>query len=96
MQIKNLKELQKLIQLCRRTGVESIELGQLKLTLSKSFMENELQNQTQPKRQKASPPSVQTSDAAGSLADDFNFDDLTDEQKLLWSAGLPETTNENN
>lgn len=79
MKIENLKELQQLIQLCRKTGVESIKVDNIELHLG-----------VQPtirKRQTVARPST-SQYAPGGITEDVRIttDGLTDEQLLFYSA----------
>lgn len=80
MDIKNLKDLKKLIQLCRTTGVEAIELGTLKMNLGPTPVIY--------KQYKTKPIEVTTQTTLGEIDENVKIptDQLTEEQLLMWSA----------
>ncbi len=79
--LPNLKDLDKLIALCRRRGITSIEFDGLKLTLG------------EPKpisRRRSRNTSKTHEDAPGSQSDlQIESDTPGHEEMLYWSAGLP-------
>jgi hypothetical protein len=89
MKIDNIKQLQKVIQLCRKLGVDALEIDNVKFNLGAA-----------PKRQRRieeevfSPEAniripqynpIVTDDTEGT-ADIIKTDELTQEQLLMWSA----------
>lgn len=87
MKIENLKDLQKLIQLCRKLGVDAFEVGDIKMNLG-----------PEPIKYKASPKqTVQAALAPGGITEDTKIetDVLTAEQMLFWSSQGPETITDN-
>jgi hypothetical protein len=83
MKVENLKDLKKLIQLCRQLGVDAFEVGEIKFNLG---------SLPQPIRQsKAVKTTITPTLAPGGITDDTKiptseWDTMTDEQKLFWSA----------
>lgn len=83
MQIENLRDLKKLIQLCRLTGVEAIEIGDIKMnlgptpTIIRSTKLKSEPNQT-----------FTTPYAPGGITAEIQIptDGITEEQMLFWSA----------
>lgn len=78
MDISNLKELDKLISLCRKRGVKSIQIDNLAIELSDSTPATK-RNSTSTKRQ------LQDLDAPDAAQEKFITDSLTKEQLLNWS-----------
>lgn len=76
MDLPNLKELSKLIALCRKQGVKTVRVGELELTLDEHF---EKGGRVSTKKESNS----STNEAAGGNPE---WDRLTDEEKLFWSA----------
>jgi hypothetical protein len=72
MTLPDLKQLNKLIALCRKQGIKTIKMGELELTLSE-----EAPVKASRASRKAEPESVQGEIDA--------FDSLSDEEKLFWS-----------
>lgn len=75
MTLPDLKQLNKLIALCRKQGIKTIKMGELELTLSEDAPVKT--GRAARKAAKAEPESVQGEIDA--------FDTLTDEEKLFWS-----------
>lgn len=69
MNIPDLKQLDKLVQLCRKRGVKVIKIDNMELTLSDEAPTKSKKKQELP----AGTPSI------------FESDSLTDEQLLQWS-----------
>ena len=78
MTINSLKELDKLIQLCRRRGVESIRVDGIEFHLG--------QEPTTQKRIRKTSANNQVN-TAGDVSTIDTPDELTPEQLLMWSAG---------
>ena len=74
MELPDLKQLDRLIALCRKRGVETVKIGELELTLSE--------------RTPVKPKKASDGQAAQADADDWEklLEDLPYEQKLAWSA----------
>lgn len=70
MQLPDLKQLDKLVQLCRKRGVKVIRLGEMELTLS-----DEAPTKSSKKSQEATAQSPSI----------FETDSLTEQQLLEWS-----------
>jgi len=86
MQIKDVKDLRKIIQLCRQTGVYKIKVDNVELELGsepyKQPRTPSLQEQT------INPWAMNYSPGVNVSTDDVkipSFDDLTEEQKLFYS-----------
>lgn len=80
MKIENAKDLQALIKLCRKHGVESIEVDGVKLTLSPDAF------QTKPQRKRRVKQEL-TSDGTIDVSDIIDVpEELTPEQLLFYSA----------
>ncbi len=74
MQLPDLKELDKLIALCRKRGVSVVKMGELELTLSDSAPASKPRGKAAKKAHEAP-------------GDPESFDLLSDEEKLFWSVG---------
>lgn len=88
MKIENLKELQKLVKLCRKLGIENIEVDGVKLQLAEL---------PKPLRRQGKSQSIPIGDNVGSLTetDKIDIPQLTDEQLLFWSvAAQPDPASE--
>ena len=83
MKIENIKELQKVIQLCRKQGIESFEIGDIKFTLGSLPKEEVLRDVANdfPEASLKVPEFSPTS-----KPDTIKTDELTPEQLLMWSA----------
>lgn len=80
MTLPELKQLDKIIQLCRKRGVKTIKIDNVELTLSEDAP------QTNYKRRKAS---KDEKDTENSLLDDtLEPAQLTEDQLLFWSSGV--------
>lgn len=92
MKIENLKEFNALVKACRKLGVASIEVGELKITLSPSFDASWMQPvhlKDSAKTQPYSPDAdvkVPTYDGPITDVEPPKTEELTDEQKMFWSA----------
>ncbi len=80
MKIDNLKDLQRLIQLCRKLGVDAIEVDNVKMNLG-----------SKPERIRTSTASKvhstqSTVYAPGGITEDTEVPSLTNDQLLFWSA----------
>jgi len=89
MKIESLKDLQKLIQLCRKMGVEAFEVGEIKMSLG-----------PEPAKYKATAiykQTLQKTLAPGGITEDVTIptDLLTDEQLLFWSAQGSDASTDN-
>lgn len=73
MKIENLKDLNKLIQLCRKTGVEAITVDGIELKLGNDPIK----------------PSKRVSNRPNYEQDTVKTDELTPEQMLFWSSQGP-------
>ncbi len=91
MTISNLKDLQKLIALCRRTGVQQVRVDGIEL-----FLTDEPQRYQRPSKATKTQENVTSGIAPGGVTEDTkiavasDWDLLTDEQKLFYSS-RPET-----
>lgn len=72
MQIPDLKQLDKLIALCRKRGVKTVKIDNMELTLSDEVPEP-------PKTRKSATTAPQT------IPDTFQSDAISDEEMLFWS-----------
>lgn len=91
MVIKDLKELQKLIQLCRKEGIASIEIDNIKLTLgSKPSAYKQPRGTTQvfPEADIKIPQynGITNPNVAQAVADTIETDGLTEEQLMYFSS----------
>ena len=75
MQLPDLKELDKLIALCRKRGVTVVKVGELQLTLSEDAPASKPRGKAAAKK------------AAEAPGEPENFDSLSEEDKLFWSTG---------
>lgn len=75
MAFPDVKQLDKIIQLCRKRGVKSIKIDNVELTLSES----------EPVRHKAS-----AKKASADPSESFESDSPTDDELLFWSVRLPQ------
>lgn len=75
MTLPDLKELDKLIALCRKRGISTIKLGEMELTLSEEA----------PKPTSRKPRNLSTELPITSAP--YNSDSPTEEELLYWSAG---------
>lgn len=84
MTIKDLKDLKKLIQLCRQTGVEAIEVDNVKMNLGPA-------NYKPTTRKTASTKNIEQTYAPGGITADtvIPTSTLTDEELLMWSVEGP-------
>jgi hypothetical protein len=93
MKIENLKELQKLIDLCHKNNIMAIEVDGIKLDLGAKPLKTRRQR-TKPGTVLAVDPITGTQHEVTlkEVADSIATDGLTPEQLLNWSAGsgLPE------
>lgn len=81
MEIKNIKDLEKLIKLCRKLGVDAIEVGNIKMGLGPTPT-----IYTTPKKRK-DVTSVTMPDHSGITENSrIITDELTEEQLLNWSS----------
>ena len=74
MQLPDIKELDKLIALCRKRGITTIKLGELELTLSEDAPVSK------PRGKAAKKPY----EAPG---EPESFDGMSEEDRLFWSSG---------
>lgn len=89
MKLESLQDLKKLIDLCRKTGVETIKVDGLELKLGAVMPDK-------PKRQ--SKQAISTGIAPGGITDNtpITFDGmLTDEEMLFYSAETPASFEQN-
>lgn len=89
MDIKTIKDLDKLLKLCRKNGIETIKLGDIELTLNPNFLSYP---RTEPKARITAPrvlaPGGITEEAQVQVDTEvLTQEELTDEQKLFWSVG---------
>lgn len=90
MKIDTLKDLQKLIQLCRKEGIEAFELGEIKFNLGQKPKATKRLSSIADDFPEASikipqyNPIVEDNTA-------IKTDELTDEQKLMWSVRSEES-----
>ena len=95
MKIENLKELQKVISLCRRLGVEAMEVDGVKFNLgSESRTIRKLQivaDDFSEANLKVPKPNLITQSVQETVADVIKTDGLTDEQLLFYSSRSDET-----
>ena len=85
MKVDNLKDLQKLIQLCRKTGVEAIEVDGVKMNLGPApFSQKQAKAVT-----KSAPYETFQVHTPGGIIEEIQIptDGLTEEQLLMWSVG---------
>lgn len=83
MNLPDLKQLDKLIALCRKRGIKSVKIDNIELTLSEDAPP------TRTRGKKAN--SVKTSDSSSDTPSEDGWDSLSDEEKLFYSAsGMPE------
>lgn len=78
MKIDSVNDLRKIIELCRKTGVESIKVDNVEIKLGEAPAKPQRASKT------VQPPIF----APGGITDDSqieSFDALTDEQKLFYS-----------
>jgi hypothetical protein len=87
VKIESIKDLEKVIRVCRKTGVDIVKIGDIEIVLDKSF-------KTSPRRVKALKTEVKGIPLPGGIdADtkievpDIQTDELTDEQLMFYSAG---------
>lgn len=87
MTLPDLKELDKLIQLCRKRGIKTVKMGELELTLSEEAP-------AKPSRKAAK--NGFTASVESASGEPEVFDALSDEEKLFWStgAGIPGSPDE--
>lgn len=76
-QLPDLKELQKLIALCRKTGIKTVKIGELELTLSDEVPVSK-------PRGKAAKKAEQTEESK--LSEFDSWEALSDEDKLFYSS----------
>ncbi len=83
MKVQNLKELQKVIQLCRKLGVEAIELDGIKMNLGpeprKSFKAPKVDQEVFPEESIKVP-------AFTPMPDKIVTDELSEEQLMYYSS----------
>lgn len=75
MTLPDLKELQKLIQLCRKTGIKTVKLGELELTLADEAPVSKPRGKAAKKQEEEAKPGVYDS-----------WEALSDEDKLFYSS----------
>lgn len=85
MKIDSFKELQKLIKLCRTTGIEAIEIEGLKMNLGPTPT---IIKQTKRSKSVAEDQIIPPTLAPGGITEEVTIptNGLTDEQLLYWSA----------
>jgi hypothetical protein len=83
MQVKDINDLEKIIKLCRKTGVESIKIDNIELKLG-----------DQPEKQLLATPAKKTINtstyAPGGITEDSKIEipeQLTEDQLMMWSTG---------
>jgi hypothetical protein len=90
MIVKDLKDLQKIIQLCRKTGVESIKIDNVEFhlgALPKATKRNKnIDLEAFPESNIKIPQFTPVTTEETSTTDVIATDELTDEQLLMWSA----------
>lgn len=91
MKIESLKDLQKIIQLCRKLGVEAIEIGGLKMNLGPTpvIVQNNRQKYTPGIQEETKVNPYATPYAPGGITESVSVPTeniLTEEQLLFWSA----------
>lgn len=90
MKIENLKELQKVIALCQKSGVQSIKIDgiEMVITLKHNAKSNKKQLDYSTDFPEASIPVPQYNDTSEvqAIADKIATDELTPEQQLFYSA----------
>lgn len=92
MKVNTIKDLQKLVQLCRKTGIDAIEVDGVKLNLGPA-----------PKRQRRAKsvasdfpeadlkvPQYTPSEEESTTEETISTDELTPEQLLMWSSASSE------
>ncbi len=77
MNLPDLKQLDKIIALCRKRGVKSIKIDNVELTLSEDV----------PTSKYKAAKAAKTPQGGG--PDLFNTDELSSEELLFWSADAP-------
>lgn len=91
MEVKNLKELQKVIQLCRKLGVEAIEVDNVKLNLG--AIPSKIANNTRKVDQEVFPEEsikVPQFTPVQDAADKIATDELSEEQLMYYSSASKE------
>lgn len=81
MKIESLKDLSKLIALCRKTGVQSIRVDNIEMHLGA----DPTPKRAAPKKQAQAPTMRSTVVTDGDKIDPIETDELTPEQLLMWS-----------
>lgn len=79
MNLPDLKQLTKLINLCRKLGIVHVKLGDAEFSLSDSAPSKKTRS-----RKANKTTATSTTEAED---DEINTDSLSDEELLLWSAG---------
>lgn len=89
MEIKDLKGLSKLIALCRKAGVEAIKIDNIELHLGKMPLKASIRPKVMSytaSEENIKVPQFNGPQAQEEAVDDVETDELTDEQKLFYSA----------
>lgn len=81
MKIENLTQLKDLIKLCRKLGIDAIEVGEIKI----GFGQVPTVQKNARKNTQKHPRATETSDGTADVVD--MPDELTSEQLLIWSVG---------
>jgi hypothetical protein len=81
MKLETLKDLEKLINLCRKTGVDTIKVDNIELKLGEAPYK--APKATKQETQANTPPTY----APGGITEEIKVEGLTQEQLLYWSTG---------
>jgi hypothetical protein len=88
MKIENIRDLEKIIRVCRKTGVDIIKIGDIEIVLDKSF-------KTALRQSKALKTDIKGIELPGGIDESTKIeipdiatpDELSDEQLMFYSAG---------